>query len=89
MKAFGQRMLFIYGENDPWSTNAFEVSRRNDSYRFFTPAGNHGASILDLPDAEQTLALERLSVWAGVPMNAIAPKAGARSRRASGADARP
>ncbi|WP_158623804.1 S28 family serine protease [Corallococcus llansteffanensis] len=79
VKAFGQRMLFIYGENDPWSTNAFEVSRRNDSYRFFAPNGNHGSSIFDLPEAEQTLALERLSTWAGVPVNAIAPKASART----------
>ncbi|MBK6315718.1 MAG: hypothetical protein IPF53_15855 [Blastocatellia bacterium] len=31
-----QRVLFIYGENDPWSTNAFAVSASNDSLPSFS-----------------------------------------------------
>ena len=67
VKAFGERILLVYGENDPWSTGAFSVSARNDSYRFFQPGGNHGASITGLPEAEQAVALERLRTWAGLP----------------------
>ncbi|WP_223642068.1 S28 family serine protease [Corallococcus sp. EGB] len=67
VKAFGERILLVYGENDPWSTGAFSVSARNDSYRFFEPGGNHGASIQGLPEADQAAALERLRTWAGLP----------------------
>jgi hypothetical protein len=29
----GERMLFIYGENDPWSASAFSVGGSNDAFR--------------------------------------------------------
>ncbi|RKH36180.1 hypothetical protein D7Y13_01585 [Corallococcus praedator] len=76
VKAFGQRILFVYGENDPWSTGAFDVRSRNDSYRFYVPGGNHGSSIRFLPAADRAVALERLSAWAGVP--ATLPQLGLR-----------
>ncbi|NOK17614.1 S28 family serine protease [Corallococcus carmarthensis] len=72
VKAFGERILLVYGENDPWSTGAFSVSARNDSYRFYEPGGNHGSSILGLPEAEQAVALERLRTWAGLPAESAA-----------------
>ncbi|WP_163997775.1 S28 family serine protease [Pyxidicoccus caerfyrddinensis] len=78
VKARGERILLVYGENDPWSTNAFDVRERNDAYRFFQPGGNHGSSISNLPEPERALALERLTTWAG-----IAPQApGLASRKA-------
>lgn len=81
VKAFGQRILFVYGANDPWSTGAFDVRSRNDSYRFYVPDGNHGSSIRALPEADRAVALERLGAWAGVP--ATIPLA---SLKASGAE---
>jgi hypothetical protein len=66
VKTRGERMLFVYGENDPWSTNAFEVRERNDAFRFFVPGGNHGSSISALPEPERALAVERLTTWAGL-----------------------
>ncbi|MCP3136951.1 S28 family serine protease [Pyxidicoccus xibeiensis] len=66
VKALGERILLVYGENDPWSTGAFEVRQRNDSYRFFVPGGTHGSSISSLPEADRAVALERLATWAGV-----------------------
>ncbi|MGE6756767.1 S28 family serine protease [Corallococcus interemptor] len=83
VKAFGERILLVYGENDPWSTGAFSVSARNDSYRFFQPGGNHGSYIQALPEADQALALERLRTWAGLP----AESAGAMSLRVQSAKA--
>ncbi|CAM3208232.1 hypothetical protein G4177_03355 [Corallococcus sp. ZKHCc1 1396] len=79
VKAFGQRILFVYGENDPWSAGAFDVRSRNDSYRFYVPDGNHGAGISALPEADQAVALERLSAWAGLPTT-LAPQLGLRAR---------
>nr|WP_255203665.1 hypothetical protein [Myxococcus sp. AM011] len=68
----GERMLFLYGENDPWSAGPFEVRERNDSFRFYVPDSNHiNASITRLPEAERTLALSRLSTWMGVTPPAV------------------
>jgi hypothetical protein len=74
VKARGERILLVYGENDPWSTNAFDVRERNDSYRFFVHGGNHGSSISDLPEPEYALALERLTTWAGVSAPGLASR---------------
>jgi hypothetical protein len=64
-----ERMLFVYGANDPWSTNAFNVTAGNDSYRLFVMglAGNHGAQILELPDEDRAFALGKLGEWLGAP----------------------
>ncbi|XXF75193.1 S28 family serine protease [Myxococcaceae bacterium GXIMD 01537] len=61
----GQRMLFLYGENDPWFSAPFEVRESNDALRFVVPRGNHGARLAQLPEPERSVALERLFQWAG------------------------
>lgn len=66
VKTKGERILLVYGELDPWSTNPFEVQARNDSYRFFVPGGNHSAAIFRLPPAERAAAVERLGAWMGL-----------------------
>ncbi|WP_394828765.1 S28 family serine protease [Pendulispora albinea] len=62
------RMLFIYGENDPWSSGAFQVRRENDSFRYFVPDGNHGSNISALPAPQRTEALAHLARWMDVPI---------------------
>ncbi|NMO16029.1 hypothetical protein HPC49_01650 [Pyxidicoccus fallax] len=66
VKARGERMLFVYGQLDPWSTNAFDVRERNDAYRFYVQGGNHGASISRLPESVRAFAVERLTTWVGL-----------------------
>lgn len=70
-----ERFLFIYGENDPWSTNAFAVSSNNDSYRLFVTGrdGNHGSDIDKLSSADRTFALGKLSEWLGAPVARASP----------------
>ena len=65
----GQRMIFIYGENDPWSTGPFEVSARNDAWRFYVrgTGGNHGANLTRLTVDEREFALARLREWLAMP----------------------
>ncbi|GAA1906726.1 S28 family serine protease [Streptomyces durmitorensis] len=65
VKTRGQRMMFIYGENDPWSAEKFTPSHR-DSYRYEVPGSNHGASIAKLPAAEQAEAIATIKRWADV-----------------------
>jgi hypothetical protein len=66
VSASGQRLLFVYGENDPWSSRPFQPDAANDSHRFFVPAGNHSAKISLLPDAERTVATNLVRRWAGL-----------------------
>lgn len=61
----GERTMFIYGENDPYTAAAFEPGPV-DSLRLTVPGGNHGANILDLAAADREAALAALEAWTGV-----------------------
>ncbi|MEU5578144.1 S28 family serine protease [Streptomyces huasconensis] len=65
VKTRGQRMMFVYGQNDPWSAERFTPSHR-DSHRYVVPGANHGASIAKLPAAEQAEAVATIKRWADV-----------------------
>ncbi|MEW1750373.1 S28 family serine protease [Streptomyces angustmyceticus] len=61
------RMMFVNGQWDPWSSEHFEVGRgARDSYVFTVPGGNHGSNIAKLPEADRTKATAELLDWAGV-----------------------
>ncbi|XXT15463.1 S28 family serine protease [Sorangium sp. So ce429] len=66
LAAEGERLLFSYGENDPYTAAAFEIGGARDTHRFIAPGGTHGAVILALAPAEQALALGALEAWTGV-----------------------
>ncbi|WP_438017743.1 S28 family serine protease [Sorangium sp. So ce315] len=66
LTAEGERFLFIYGENDPYTAAAFDLGAARDSHRFIAPGGTHGAVILALAPADQSLALDALAAWTGV-----------------------
>lgn len=70
----GSRMLFVYGENDPWGAEAFVPSNR-DSYSFTVPGGNHGSEISGLTPHDRDVATEALSRWAGVSVDVRAAAA--------------
>jgi hypothetical protein len=63
----GERILFVYGESDPWSARPFEPTAANDAYRYVVPGGNHGASIAALPAADRAAATAALRRWAALP----------------------
>ncbi|MEU6985433.1 aminopeptidase [Streptomyces sp. NPDC046324] len=61
------RMLFVYGGNDPWGAEPFRVGKgARDSYVFTAPGANHGAQVAGLVEAERTKATARILAWAGV-----------------------
>lgn len=62
----GRRMLFIYGENDPWSAGAVELGAAEEAYVLVAPEGNHGAWIADLAPDDRALAMQALADWTGV-----------------------
>jgi hypothetical protein len=61
----GERIMLIYGENDPWTAASFVLGNAKDSFRYDVPGGNHGAAISSLPEAQRTEALGVLARWAG------------------------
>ncbi|MEV6282473.1 S28 family serine protease [Kribbella sp. NPDC051770] len=67
LKTQGRRMLFVYGENDPWSAEKFAPGPgTRDSHWYTQPGGNHGSSISGLPAAQRTEATSILQKWMGV-----------------------
>jgi hypothetical protein len=67
----GERLLFIYGEHDPWTAARYPAAP-TDSLSLTMPAGNHGSGIYGLEPADQAAALAKLEAWTGVPPNAFA-----------------
>ncbi|MFI5661208.1 S28 family serine protease [Streptomyces sp. NPDC051684] len=65
VRTTSQRMLFVYGQNDPWSAEQFTPSK-NDSYKYVVPKSNHGARISALPANERDAATATIKRWAGV-----------------------
>lgn len=80
ISAEGERLLFVYGENDPYTAAAFELGNAKDSYRFVAPGQNHSATIVDLTEADRAQALDALEAWTGVtPI--LPPGTAIRARR--------
>jgi hypothetical protein len=65
----GERLLFLYGGNDPWTGGAFELGDAQDSYRFFDPGGTHGTFIATLEPDDQAAVMEILERWTGILPN--------------------
>jgi PS-10 peptidase S37 len=66
VKAEGERILFVYGEQDPWSAGPFELGQADDSFLFVAPGANHGAKIADLDPDDRAASLQALERWTGV-----------------------
>jgi hypothetical protein len=74
VRTLSQRMMFVYGENDPWGAERFVPSRR-DSHLYVAPGANHGANISRLAAADSAEATATLRRWAGLPAATAAPDA--------------
>ena len=62
----GERLLFVYGELDPWSGGMFDLGGAADSLRVVAPMAPHGALIRNLAEPDRTALLNRLAAWTGV-----------------------
>jgi len=73
VKNEGHALLFIYGENDPWSAEPFEPGPGTRDSAWYTVAGgNHGAVIAELPASQRLEATNRVRRWAGLePLDAL------------------
>lgn len=62
----GERLMFIYGELDPWSAASYSLGSARDSYLYEVPGGNHGSNISRLPESQYSEAYWTVRRWAGV-----------------------
>jgi hypothetical protein len=70
----GESLLFVYGEDDPWSAEPFRLGEgTTDSVVLVEPRGTHGASIAGLRPRDRRVALEMLGRWAGVQATTARP----------------
>lgn len=70
-----QKVILIYGENDPWSAGALDVpggALSRGVHKYIQPLGNHGSNLAGLADADRSEAYGLLSQWMGVTVQPIA-----------------
>ncbi|UFQ15761.1 MULTISPECIES: aminopeptidase [Streptomyces] len=62
------RMMYVYGEYDPYGAEQFRPARgaKHDSHVFTAPGANHGATVSQLVPDEKAKATQRIQAWAGV-----------------------
>lgn len=61
----GERLLFIYGEWDPWTGGKFALGNASDSDLLIQPQGNHAARIANLEASDRAVAFAKLAAWTG------------------------
>jgi len=62
----GDRLMFIYGQWDPWTGGQFELGGAKDSLLLIQPEGTHGSRITKLTDADREAAFAKLEDWTGI-----------------------
>lgn len=64
LKSSDPRMIFIYGQNDPWTAAGVTwLKDKTNIHVFIQPGGSHLARISTLPEAMQSEALQLLKQW--------------------------
>lgn len=66
VRSRGERLMFLYGQNDPWGAEPFRLGRAKDSLWYEVEGLNHSGRLIGrLPEAERTEATAALRRWAG------------------------
>lgn len=69
VKKFIQRtdakIIFVYGEFDPWTASGFEVPNSGNFLKIVNPGGSHSSRINNLPTGQKQLIETKLTQWLG------------------------
>ena len=65
----GENMIFIYGEWDPWSAPAVQITGKTNSFRVVKPEGSHSTRIYNLPEEQRKKVLDALGKWLECEVN--------------------
>jgi hypothetical protein len=66
VKQHGNRLLFVYGQWDPWTAGKFDLGQATDSLDLMQPMGTHGARLTRLADGDRDAAFAKIAAWTGV-----------------------
>jgi len=62
----GDQIIFIYGEYDPWTGGAIDLTGAGDVWSFTAAQGSHRAQIWQLEAADQMFVQDKLEEWTAV-----------------------
>ena len=65
----GENMIFIYGEWDPWSAPAVQITGKTNSFKVVKAEGSHRTRIRNLPEDQRKKVLEALGEWLECDIN--------------------
>lgn len=66
-----QRVILVYGENDPWTAGALAVPAAAQSrgvWKYLAPGGNHSSKLASLTPSDAAQAYALLGQWLGAPV---------------------
>lgn len=63
------KILFIYGEFDPWSASGFEVPQKDNLLKIVKPGGSHSSRIGNLPAGQRKQVMVKLDEWLQLPIS--------------------
>jgi hypothetical protein len=66
----GTKLLFIYGQWDPWTGGRYDLGGATDSLSVTAPQMTHGAGFDTLTAADRTAGYAKLAAWTGVQPSA-------------------
>ena len=75
----GKNFIYIYGENDPWTASAVELTGVTNAIRMVKKGGNHGSKIRDLDPEQRKKVYQALENWTGAKVEEP-PPAGSAGR---------
>lgn len=56
-------MIFLYGENDPWSATAVDLTYNSNLLKIVKPGGSHLTRIGNLPEDQKKQVMDTLKMW--------------------------
>lgn len=68
-KDSGNYILYIYGENDAWSSTAVEPGSKTNAVKMVCPGGSHSTRIKDFPRPMRDSIYLTLERWLEIPIN--------------------
>lgn len=76
MDTSASKVILVYGENDPWTAGALNVTAgalARNVRKYIAPAGNHGSKLSSLGSSDRSEAYTLLAQWMGAPVTPAAP----------------
>jgi hypothetical protein len=77
----GSKLVFIYGQWDPWTAGRYDLGGATDSLSLTAPEMTHGAGFDTLTTTDRAAGYAKLAAWTGVqPSKPAAPRSGVHAQ---------